>query len=102
MIYSQIFADNFHVQYSHKLVLGYMENLLIFVFYGLFLWMKVYWYPVYFHVIILYISIEDFLMEGNCKTFPSFGLCFCPLLLDLCFLPNSIFIEIAGNSIMTD
>lgn len=65
MIYSQIFADNFHVQYSHKLVLGYMENLLIFVFYGLFLWMKVYWYPVYFHVIILYISIEDFLMEGN-------------------------------------
>ena len=36
MIYSQIFADNFHVQYSHKLVLGYMENLLIFVFYGLF------------------------------------------------------------------
>ena len=52
---------------SPKLVLGYMENLLIFVFYGLFLWMKVYWYPVYFHVIILYISIEDFLREGNCK-----------------------------------
>lgn len=36
MIYIQIFADNFHVEYSHKLVNGYMENLLTFVFYGLF------------------------------------------------------------------